>query len=70
MANDDRPELKVITIRAANVTKTCMVCGGRVRTAKHRLPLCIICRDQGLRTTDDLLDLEEAWQQKTQSPKS
>ena len=70
MAKDEPRDLKVVSIWAANVSKACMVCGRNVRTARPRLPLCVLCRNTGLRTTDDLCDLEEQWQLKTQSSKS
>lgn len=33
--------------------KNCVVCSHTVATAFDRIPLCIKCRDRGLRTVDD-----------------
>ena len=48
----------------SNTAKQCYGCGVVVVTTRLRVPLCILCRDRGLRTVDDVRDAQrETWEE-------
>lgn len=57
MTNEPTPPTGTIRrLDTANVTRHCVACDGPVVTAHNRIPICIRCREKGLRGADELDD--------------
>lgn len=44
----------VIDLALVNVQKSCIACGATMRTSKDYTPCCILCREKGLYTKEDI----------------